>query len=186
MVNSGTCRKMYTLTAMLAKASASSSVGSEPPSASHAMAAPAPPTMNKAFSTLLAAITRARRSSGVRAWMFACSGTTNRPAKTPISTRSINTRVVPSAPRNAHALRKPSAPANALSTAPRAKCRSMPKTLTPTAPTGTNPISTRRLESRSQSSEPMPMATVKDTSTNVTTDGPPPSRSGTSTGICAR
>ena len=67
---------MNTATPALITAMAAMSPGMLPSNSSQPMANPAPVTMNPEFITLLAAITRARRSFGVRVWMFACSGTT--------------------------------------------------------------------------------------------------------------
>ena len=61
------------------------------------------------------------------------------------------------------------------STLGEAKARSRPKTVRPIEPKGTSPISTCRAESRSQSSEPMPMPSVNTPSSRVTLVSVPPS-----------
>ena len=95
--NSGTRLKMKTATPMLINASSANSSGIvRSSSVSQRMANPPPTTMNAELMMLAAAMTRARRASGVRAWMNAISGTTYMPPKMPVNSRPNSTLMLPS------------------------------------------------------------------------------------------
>ncbi len=76
MVNSGTILKMYTFTATFISDRARNSCGIDSlATLRKRIETSAAATMNRALRMLLAAITRARLSSSVRAWIRAYSGT---------------------------------------------------------------------------------------------------------------
>ncbi len=109
-------------------------------------------TMNIEFWMLSPAMTRDSSALGVRLWISANSGTTNRPVHRPMPTKSSMIRQLPAWCTNWPM------PSPACSAPPgRAKYRSSMNALMPNAPSGTRPISTVRPDSFSHSSEPVPV-----------------------------
>ncbi len=93
------------------------------------------------------------------------------PPKTPINTISNTTRQLPGCVKNAQT---PSNSPPGAGGAGVAKNRSTPNKVNPMEPKGTSPSSTIRPDSRSHSSEPMPIPTANSVSNKVTTGSPPP------------
>lgn len=90
---------MWIATTALRMAVASSSCGTLRPRCKSAMARIAATTMKAALRMLLAAITRDRRSRGVRCWISANSGTVKKPPETPMASKSTQMRRFPGARR---------------------------------------------------------------------------------------
>ncbi len=127
-------------------------------------------TMNNAFNTLFAAITRERLWKSLRCWMSAYSGTMYMPPETPSMTMSKQTRRLEDRAMNS------AGPSNKPPRAsPWLKKRSIPKRVRPSAPKGTSPISTMRPERRSQRNEPAPIPTENIASSRTYTCSLPPS-----------
>ena len=138
-----------------------------------------PPTMKAAFSTLLAAMTRARRPSPASACRKAKTGTANRPPEAARPTRSIITRQFEGSDA------KPIQPTGmtGFSASQVASARSSAKTPVRMPPIGVSTSRMRWCESFAAVSEPAAMPMVNSAMNNVARLSLPPSVSAASTGI---
>ena len=135
-----------------------------------AATSPPPSAMKPADSTLAAATTRARRSSGAQAWRAVKVGTATKAPATASPARSTATRIVPGWARKA-----PSVAAVSAASSPQiVRARSKPKSAISAAPAGAGSRTMRPADIQAATPEPTAIETAKTARQAVTAISLPP------------